>query len=117
MADRIYGAGDLAEVNRLLHDCWLDIDRLRHRAEEFEVPLTSSPKSKAKVEDFSRTLRITPVVSVDLEDVEEVGFYDLDFLELAPGQDILRFHCNIPLKLDLRLGSTPLRVTFEVERR
>lgn len=113
MANRIYGVGELTEVNRLLHDCWLDIDGLSHQSEEFEVPLTSSPKSKAKLEDFSRSLRITPVVSVDLEDVEEVGFYDLDFLELAPGQDILRFHCNIPLKLELQLGSTPLRVTIE----
>jgi tetratricopeptide (TPR) repeat protein len=101
---------DLSELNDALHDRWLKVDELTQEADVVRIPITTAPDSRPRDSAFRTELRIEPVESVLLADREQIGSYDLSFIELIAADRSLRFHCNIPIELEIRLRQLPVTI-------
>lgn len=105
--------GDLEGINDALHDYWLDVDGIEQRADSVRVPISRLPSRRARQEDFSRTLVISPVKKLTIVDTEGIGFYGVDFLEFQVGRPVLILRCNTPIDIHMELEALPVRVQFE----
>jgi len=99
---------DLAELNDALHDRWINVDELIHEGDVVRIPITTTPDFRPRDSAFRGELRIEPVESLVLTDREQIGSYDLNFIELIAAERNLRFHCNIPIQLEIGLRQLPV---------
>lgn len=101
---------ELAELNGALHDRWLKVDELIQEGDVVRIPVTTAPDSRPRDSAFRSELRIEPVESLNLTDREQIGSYDLNFIELIAADPSLKFHCNIPIELEIRLRQLPVTI-------
>jgi hypothetical protein len=120
---------ELRAIVGLIHDCWFDADEIRHDREcgvliiRFTRPeperkqrvASLGPLKKVEIPYMESFLRIGRVRVWQVEDRQQVGFYDFNELKYEPEKERLLVTSGVPFSLSVEVED--LDVTVEVTGR
>ena len=103
----------LAEMTDVIHDRWIDLDTFRFdkgsRRVTFDLieeeEYYRARKGGRFVIDAKQKLIIENAISMNIEDTERIGRYDLNRIEFDEDAGILRLLTNVPLVAEIRVSS------------
>lgn len=111
---------DLAKVTWLTHDCFFELDAVRHDegAGRFEIAFG---RGRERTGWFGITSSTTPathdcllfvscVRDVEVDDEAQIGTYDIESVSYVSDKSSVVIEANIPLKITLRVDKLDVRV-------
>jgi len=110
-------SGDLAAVNRTLHDRWFDVSEVRHdqRRALVSIPFRRRRQPKAAAGTEDTWLHIGRVDSLRLEDTQRIDRYDFNELQFMPDVGILRVATGIPMVFEMKVSGIDVAVSRDVD--
>jgi hypothetical protein len=97
----IKNENDVNTVSAILHDAWFDAGKIKLDAtKEIASILFAYNQKTLQKEICDVILIIENVKNYELNDTEQIGFYDLNKIEWNQDKQSLKFVCNIPLYLE-----------------
>lgn len=114
----ITDAEEISRVTELLHDSWIDADRILYDSSKGIITIRIlKPKhtgiafvTRMRLPANEYLLRISHVKSFDLQDTEKIRFYDLNELKFDPVSMQLEVETGVPIGIHAVVNCVDIKV-------
>ncbi|MGD9691906.1 MAG: hypothetical protein AB7G17_03615 [Phycisphaerales bacterium] len=91
-----------ARLSGWTHDLWFDADALRAQIGQDRLVIVLWRTFSRGEKEETCELEIRGVRSMEVRDTEEVGWYDVDWIEVDDGNTEAVIHGNVPITVVIR---------------
>lgn len=105
---------DTSELNSIIseiHDLWFDVEQVKNNYSDNSVKFgLASNSSDLKEKKIEKTLKVNNVANLEINDTEQVGYYDVNELIYDKDNKTVTVTTGVPIQIKIQVNDFELEL-------